>query len=175
MGLGLIREIQAPTEFQAREGALLGPDIFRWGGGLPREGAAAKKFGMSLKAQGKQTFRWDILGFLAGISRGRPKNLRKKSEFDFLPLEFALPRGSANKPTQTCQPLRTSKFNLINYLAGPCEEKQQYEYPVKLVWPFCSPSSHFAYMSWILTSNPDERQKSQSRRLKVFAEMLSEL
>ena len=27
---------------------LLGPDIFCWGGGLPREGVGAKEFGMSL-------------------------------------------------------------------------------------------------------------------------------
>ena len=30
---------------------LLGPDIFWWGGGLPREGVGAKKFGMSLETQ----------------------------------------------------------------------------------------------------------------------------
>ena len=31
---------------------LLSPDIFWWGGGLPREGVGAKKFGMSLETQG---------------------------------------------------------------------------------------------------------------------------
>ena len=30
---------------------LLSPDIFRWGGGLPREGVRAKKFGMSLETR----------------------------------------------------------------------------------------------------------------------------
>ena len=35
---------------------LLGPDIFCWGGGLPREGVGAKKFGMSFETQGNQTF-----------------------------------------------------------------------------------------------------------------------
>ena len=30
---------------------LLGPDIFRWGGGLPREGVGAKKFGTSLETR----------------------------------------------------------------------------------------------------------------------------
>ena len=34
---------------------LFGPDIFGRGGGLPREGAGAKKFGMSLGAQKKKT------------------------------------------------------------------------------------------------------------------------
>ena len=34
---------------------LLGPDIFLWGGGLPREGGAIK-FGTSLETQGSQTF-----------------------------------------------------------------------------------------------------------------------
>ena len=43
---------------------LLGPDIFGWGGGLPREGVGAKKFGMSFKTQGKRTF--------GGISRDLP-------------------------------------------------------------------------------------------------------
>ena len=29
----------------------LGPDLFRWGGGRPREGVGAKKFGMPLETQ----------------------------------------------------------------------------------------------------------------------------
>ena len=45
---------------------LLGPDIFQWGGVLPREGVGAKKFGMSLETQGKQIFWRDILGFWLG-------------------------------------------------------------------------------------------------------------
>ena len=53
---------------------LSSPDIFWWGGGLPREGAGAKKFGMSLETQGNQTF-------LPGISRdflpGYPGSARK--------------------------------------------------------------------------------------------------
>ena len=57
---------------------LFGPDIFRWGGGLPREWVGAKKFGMSFETQGIQTFWRDIPGF-GGISWGRPKSLRKKS------------------------------------------------------------------------------------------------
>ena len=38
----------------------LRPDIFRWGGGLPREGVGVKKFGMSLETHGKQTVWRDI-------------------------------------------------------------------------------------------------------------------
>ena len=34
----------------------MGPDIFQWGGVLPHEGVGAKKFGISLEADGKQTF-----------------------------------------------------------------------------------------------------------------------
>ena len=52
---------------------LFGPDIFRWGGGLPREGVGNKKFGMSCEAPGNQTFWQDIMGFLPGY----PGNARK--------------------------------------------------------------------------------------------------
>ena len=51
---------------------LFGPDIFRWVGGLPREGVGAKK---------------GYPGTFAGISRGRPKSLRKKS-FNSCPYHF---------------------------------------------------------------------------------------
>ena len=57
-----------------------GPDILRRGGGLPREGVGAKKFGMPLETQGRnQTFGRDIPGLLPGYFRGCPKSLRKKS------------------------------------------------------------------------------------------------
>ena len=42
---------------------LLGPDIFRWGGVLPREGVGAKKFGMSLETREIKLFWRDIPGF----------------------------------------------------------------------------------------------------------------
>ena len=51
--------------------------IFGWGGGPPREGVGAKKFGTSFETQANQTFRRDISGFV-GLSRGCPKSLRKK-------------------------------------------------------------------------------------------------
>ena len=52
---------------------LFGPDIFGWGGGLPREGVGAKKFGMSFETQGNQTFLAGYPGILAGTSRGARK------------------------------------------------------------------------------------------------------
>ena len=56
---------------------LFGPDIFGWGGGLPREGAAAKKFGMSFETQRNHTFWRDILGFCRDIP-GVPEKFEKK-------------------------------------------------------------------------------------------------
>ena len=50
----------------------LGPDIFRWGGGLPREGVGAKKFRMSL-----ETREIKLLGGYPGILLGYPGDPRK--------------------------------------------------------------------------------------------------
>ena len=44
---------------------LFGPDIFGWGGGLPRERVGAKKFGMSFETQGNQTS-WRVLSWEFG-------------------------------------------------------------------------------------------------------------
>ena len=66
---------------------LFGPDIFGWGGGLPREGVGAKKFGMSLETREIKLF-GGISRDFAGISRGRPKSLRKrKFGFNFRSLQ----------------------------------------------------------------------------------------
>ena len=54
---------------------LFGPDIFGWGGSLPREGVGAKSLGYPLKTQGNKLF-GGISQILAGISRGHPKSLR---------------------------------------------------------------------------------------------------
>ena len=56
---------------------LLSPDIFRWGGGLPREGVGAKKFGMSLETQGIKLFWRDIPGFCRDIPEA-PEKFEKK-------------------------------------------------------------------------------------------------
>ena len=45
---------------------LVGPDIFRWGGGLPRERAGAKKFGMLSKPRKKQLLGAGYLGIWLG-------------------------------------------------------------------------------------------------------------
>ena len=58
---------------------LFGPDIFQWGRGLPRERVGAKKFDTSLEAREIPNFLGGISRDFAGISRGRPKSLRKKS------------------------------------------------------------------------------------------------
>ena len=55
------------------EPKLLSPNIFWWGGGLPREGAGAKKFGMSLETHGIQLFWRDIPGFCRDIPEAPEK------------------------------------------------------------------------------------------------------
>ena len=52
---------------------LFGPDVFRWGGGLPREGVGAKKFGMSFESQENQTFLTGYPGILPGYPGGARK------------------------------------------------------------------------------------------------------
>ena len=64
---------------------LFGPDIFGWGGGLPREGVGAKKFGMSFETQGNQTFCRDIPGFCRHIpevpdNQGKTKGQQLKGK-----------------------------------------------------------------------------------------------
>ena len=55
-----------------------GPDIFRWGGGLPHEGVGAKRFGISLETREIKLSWRDIPGFCWDIRR-HPKSLRQKS------------------------------------------------------------------------------------------------
>ena len=95
---------------------LLSPDIFWWGGGLPREGAGAKKFGMSLETQGIKLFWRDIPGFCRDITAPLPKQQR-----DGFPLEFLLKGPQkiantlaeiANKLSNTIRGNRTREGNL---------------------------------------------------------------
>ena len=59
---------------------LFDPDIFGWGGGLPRKGVGGKEFGMSFETQGNQTFWRDIPGV--------PEKFEKKRfVFNFRPLK----------------------------------------------------------------------------------------
>ena len=55
----------------------LGPDIFRWSGGLRREGVGAKKFGMPLETREIKPFWRDIPGFRRDIP-GVPEKFKKK-------------------------------------------------------------------------------------------------
>ena len=66
---------------------LLSPDIFRWGGGLPREGVGAKKFGRSLETQGIKLFWRDIPGFCRDIPEAPEKFEKKMFGFNSRPLE----------------------------------------------------------------------------------------
>ena len=65
---------------------LFGPDIFGWGGGLPREGVGAKKFGMSLETQGIKLFWRDIPGFCRDVPQAPEKFEKKVFGFNFCPL-----------------------------------------------------------------------------------------
>ena len=56
---------------------LFGPDIFGWGGGPPREGVGAKKFGMSLETREIKLLWRDIPGFCWDIP-GTPEKFEKK-------------------------------------------------------------------------------------------------
>ena len=57
---------------------LFGPDIFRWGGGLPCEGVGAEKFGMSLETKETKLFWRDNPGFCWDIPEV-PEKFEKKS------------------------------------------------------------------------------------------------
>ena len=61
--------MQAAGKKKEHKLKLLGPDILRWGGVIPREGMGVKKFGLSLEAQGNKVcggisrnLGWDVLG-----------------------------------------------------------------------------------------------------------------
>ena len=61
----------------------MSPDIFWWGGGLPRERVGAKKFGMSLETQGIKLFGRDIPGFCRDIPEAPEKFEKKVFGFNF--------------------------------------------------------------------------------------------
>ena len=67
---------------------LLSPDIFWWGGGLPREGMGAKKFGMSLETQGIKLFWRDVPGCCRDIPEAPEKFGKKMFGFNFWPLQW---------------------------------------------------------------------------------------
>ena len=57
---------------------LLGPDIFQWGRGLPRERVGAKKFDTSLETREIKLFGRDLPGFCRDIP-GVPEKFEKKT------------------------------------------------------------------------------------------------
>ena len=76
---------------------LFGPDIFRRGGGLPREGVGAKRFGMSFESRdpGKQNFLAGYSGIFARTSGIFAEMFEKKTyAFNFWPLLFEASGGS---------------------------------------------------------------------------------
>ena len=66
---------------------LSSPDIFRWGGCLPRARVGAKKFGMSLETREIKFFGRDIPGFCWDIPAAPEKFEKKKFVFNFRPLQ----------------------------------------------------------------------------------------
>ena len=70
---------------------LLSPDIFRWGGGLPREGVGAKKFGMPLETREIKLFWRDIPGFRRDIPEAPEKFEKKKFGLNSRPLILVAP------------------------------------------------------------------------------------
>ena len=86
---------------------LFGPDILRWGGGLPRERVGTKKFGMSLEAQGNQTFGRDILGFCRDIP-GVPEKFEKKGLCSIL-VPYNKQFGLYNQRRQVQRQVRSSQ------------------------------------------------------------------
>ena len=65
-------------------------DIVRWGGGIPREGVGAKKFGMPLETREIKLFWRDIPGFCRDIPDVPKKLEKKKFVFNSRPLFKAL-------------------------------------------------------------------------------------
>ena len=61
----------------------MGPDIFRWGGSLPRERVGAKKFDTSLETREIKLFGRDIPGFCRDIPEVPEKFEKKKFVFNF--------------------------------------------------------------------------------------------
>ena len=77
----LFKEFRAFKESDTKKehkSKLLSPDIFWWGGGLPREGVGAKSSLCPSKPR-KSIFFGGISRDFAGVSRRCPKSLRKNS------------------------------------------------------------------------------------------------
>ena len=62
---------------------LFGPDIFGWGGGLPREGVGGRKVRYAPRNQGNQTFLAGYPGILPGYPGGARKVWEEKVYVQF--------------------------------------------------------------------------------------------
>ena len=80
------RPLESSGTKKERKPKLFGPDIFRWGGGLPREGVGAKKFDMSLETREIKLLWRDIPGFCRDIPEAPEKFEKEKFLFNFWPL-----------------------------------------------------------------------------------------
>ena len=70
---------------------LFGPDIFRWGGGLPREWGGSQTVRYVPRNQGNQTFLAGYPGILLGYLGGARKVWEKKKfVFNFCPLNNSI-------------------------------------------------------------------------------------
>ena len=70
----------------------MGPDILRWGGGLPREGVGAEKFGLSLEARETKLFWRDAAKFCRDI----PEKFERKKRFVFNFRSLSTPPGPSH-------------------------------------------------------------------------------
>ena len=76
---------------------LFGPDVFGWGGGLPREGVGAEKFGMSIETREIKLFWPDVPGFCRDIPEVPEKFEKKKFVFIFGSLLKSVSENRAQK------------------------------------------------------------------------------
>ena len=90
---------------------LLSPDIFWWGGGLPRKGVGAKKFGMPLETREIKLFWWDIPGFCSDIPAVPEKFEKKKFVFNFRPLFFTISAPIFHDFSPRTFPFKTKGFS----------------------------------------------------------------
>ena len=94
-GQSIFRKCKTPFHLEQKirqeiehEPKLLCLDIFRWGGGLPRERVGAKKRGMSLETQRNQIFGGGMFRDFCPDIPGAPEKFeRKKFVFNFCPLK----------------------------------------------------------------------------------------
>ena len=125
---------------------LFGPDIFGWGGGLPREWVGAKKFGMSLETREIKLFWRDIPGFCRDIPAVPEKFEQKKFVFKFRPLNIGLAKPRFRYTPENVfrkESRKSGQERVQNVLGGPrAEVLRECFAPVK---PQIAPVQHRGY------------------------------